>query len=217
MSRQITHVFLHLDGVILENIFSKILHEMVSEWGGEYDSELEDYVFARSPDEITSYLIKRYGLKFNRSELLDYYYKKRIDYEAKNSIVPNTGLLDFLSRLKKRGWKIIAYGGAPEDYFYRNASSFQHFFSEPFYIRTNSIRPGVSAITKEILHLDFSEVLFIDSQSIVAKEALENFVAFIGFPFALKGEFQKEEMSRMKVKHVVSSLKEIDDRILDNL
>ncbi|HRG74976.1 MAG TPA: hypothetical protein PLX69_10490 [Leptospiraceae bacterium] len=213
----IQYIFLHLDGVILENILAPITRNIIKKLGGEYTAEVENNIFARSQIHAANYLKQTLNLSHSLEEIIQLYYSERKKYESENSIRLNDGLEDLLKLLKSSGYKIVSYGGAPKDYFLKNINGFLNYFDDEKYIQTKDIRPGVKEITQGIYNLRFQEVLFIDEERTVAEAAKHYNAPFIGVASNHEYSFQKMEMEKIKVRYIVNSLSEINTMLLSKI
>ena len=216
-NKTIQYVFLHLDGVILENILAPIIRNILKKLGGEYTAEVENNIFARSQIHAARYLKQTLNLSHSVEDIIQLYYSERKKYESENSIRLNDGLEDLLKLLKSFGYKIVSYGGAPKEYFLKNAKDFLDYFDDEKYIQTKDIRPGVREITQGIYNLQFKEVLFIDEERTVAEAAKHYNAPFIGVASKHEYSFQKMEMEKIKVKYIVNNLKEINSSLLNKI
>lgn len=209
----IKYVFVHLDGVLLENILGEIVKGMVERWGGKYNAEAENNVFAQPQEHATSFFTRKFNLSLSHEEVLNVYYEERAKVERKIKIKKQKGFLKFLQLMHSLELKVVAYGGAPLEYFTKHTGKYLHFFSDVKYIRTHKMRPGIKEIAKGVYNLKYNQVLFIDEENTVALAARKYKVPFIGMPSFKKG-FQKEEMKKTNVKYLVRSLNEIDLTLL---
>ncbi|MBK8395853.1 MAG: hypothetical protein IPL26_11525 [Leptospiraceae bacterium] len=212
----IEYVFVHLDGVLLDNIYRHILEAMVKKWGGKYTAEVENNAFAQSKEHITSFLNNHFHLALSSDEVLKIYYEERAKVEKKFVINKKRGILKFLKLMHFLDLKVLGYGGAGMEYFSTHMSKYSHFFSDEKYIRTNTMRPGVKEIIKEVYNLKYKQALFIDETNTVALVAKKHKVPFIGIP-SLKTGFQKKEMVKSNVKYLIRSLDEIDYSLLKKI
>lgn len=216
-NNNIHYIFLHLDGVILENILAPITLRIIKKLGGEYTAEVENNVFAQSQTHAANYLKQTLNLSHSIEELIQLYYSERKKYESENPIRPREGIEELLKLLKSFGYKIVSYGGAPKDYFLKNINGFLDYFDDEKYIQTKDIRPGVKEITQDIYKLQFREVLFIDEERTVAEAAKQYNAPFIGVVSDHAYSFQKREMEKIKVKYIVNNLNEINSSLLNKI
>lgn len=202
-----------IDGILLKDTFSPVLHNFVLKFGTEYTRDLERNLFSRPQQEAARYLSKLVG--HGSATLLEKYFEERQQYLKSNDGGLNEGvpeLLELLSHLKVR---LVYYGGLPEEEFIDRFQNYQHYFER--YICTNHFRPGIQEITKDFYGLEFHQVLFIDDVNTVAEVAKINNVPFIGIPSNFPWGFQRQDMIATKVKYLLNSVKEIDLELLERI
>ena len=85
-NKTIQYVFLHLDGVILENILAPIIRNILKKLGGEYTAEVENNIFAQSQIHAANYLKQSLNLSHSVEDIIQLYYSERKKYESENSI-----------------------------------------------------------------------------------------------------------------------------------
>lgn len=206
----IRYVFLHFDGVILENILAPIIFNLIQKLGGDYSAEIENHIFARSQKHAANFIINHLNLTISPEEIINLYYTERKQYETTHEIKLNEGVESFLILLKTLGYEVISYGGAPKEYFLGNVGTLHSYFSEEKYIQTRDFRPGVQEILARNLRLKPWEALFVDEEYVIAQACKSLQVPFIGFSTKFEYSFQKSEMQRFGVKYIVDSLEQID-------
>ena len=211
---KIRYVFLHFDGVVLENILAPITYAIVQKLGGVYSAEIENNVFAKSQKHAAEFLIQHLRLPQTVEEIIELYYAERKIYESQHTIRLNPGIDRLLSVLKSMGFRVVSYGGAPMEYFLKNENSISQYLHDEKYIHTRDIRPGVKEIAFEKYYLKPTEALFIDEEFTVAEAAKANGVPFIGVSTGFPYSFQKSEMEKLGVKYILDSTEEISETIL---
>jgi phosphoglycolate phosphatase-like HAD superfamily hydrolase len=211
---RISHIFLHLDGAVLENILAPVILSLVRKLGGSYSAELENNILSRSQSHAATFLISHLNLQLSVEEVIELYKKERKAYILTNQIRQKKGVRRFLTMLKKNGYRILAYGGADRDYFLTKTKNIRSYFDGDGYIHTRDIRPGVKEIVRDICRIGFHEALFIDDTTAVAGAAREHDVPFIGISTGYNFSFQQKEMGTIGVKYFVKSLSEIDLSLL---
>lgn len=215
-SRKAKYIFLHFDGVVLENILAPLVYSIVKKLGGIYSAEIENNIFAISQKDAAKFLIDKLKLKLTEKEVISLYYSEREKFEKKHEIKKAKGLIPFFERLKNLNFKVISYGGASKDYFLKNTKDIALYFDDEKYIQTRDFRPGLKEITRSIYQLNVDEVVFIDEESSVARVAKELCIPFIGMDSGHSFSFQKQEMEKLNIQHIVSSLEEINEELLEN-
>ncbi len=213
----IRYVFLHFDGVILENILAPIIFNVIQELGGVYSAEIENNIFAKSQKHAANFIIKHLNLTISTEEVINLYYTERKHYEATHEIKLNQGVESFLILLKSFGYEVISYGGAPIEYFLGNVGSLSSYFSEEKYIQTKDFRPGVQEILSRFQSVKPSEALFIDEEFTIAQACHSLQVPFVGFSTKFEYSFQRKEMQKFGVKYIINSLEEIDRFFLEKI
>lgn len=206
----IRYVFLHLDGVILQNILVPIIQSIVHGLGGKYSAEVENNVLSRSQAHAAEFLIRHFNLQLSKNEVIELYNRARERFIQAHEIRPREGLKEFLLMLKAGGYRVVAYGGADREYFLTNVGECGALFDDDGYIQTRDIRPGVRQIIHNIYAMDCREALFIDETAVVAQEAKADDVPFIGMCTGHDVSFQKQEMEVLGVKYFVHSLQDVD-------
>ncbi|MEH7454670.1 HAD family hydrolase [Gottfriedia acidiceleris] len=206
-----------IDGVLLEDTFSPVLRILAEKYGVDYTAELENNTFSQRRDDAAAYLKSYLGFpeETTTKEIIDEYFKERKKFmqEDENPII--SGVPEFLEMLKSLNVKLVCYGGLEEKMIDLRFRPYFKYFDQ--YICTNSFRPGLKEITKEIYGLDFSEVLFIDDVNRVAEEAKKYQIPFIGVPAQHTWGFQEKEMKNTGVKYLVKSVKEITKDYLEKI
>jgi len=213
----IRYVFVHLDGVVLENILAPVIFSLIRKLGGSYSAGLENNILSRSQDYAAAYLIQQLNLQLSVEQVIQLYRDEREAYIVGNRIGQKKGLEHFLKRLTTNGYRVLAYGGADRDYFLENTGNVRNYFADDGYVQTRDIRPGVKEIIQDIFHIDFEEALFIDETIAVAEAARQHNVPFIGISNGHTFSFQRREMELMGVKYLVKSLSDIDLPLLNEI
>ncbi len=213
----IRHIFLHLDGVVLENILAPVMLSLIHKLGGNYSAGLENNILSRSQVHAATHLIRHLRLELSVDEIIELYREERNAYLHVNQIRQKEGLEHFLEMLNENGYRVIAYGGADREYFLENTGNIRHYFAGEGYIQTRDIRPGVKEIIRDIYRIGFHEALFIDETLAVAEAAKEHDVPFIGISNEHLFSFQRQEMELLGVKYFVHSLSDIDLPFITNI
>ncbi|GAA2257596.1 HAD family hydrolase [Streptomyces amakusaensis] len=212
--QQIRLVAVNIDGVLLNDTFSPVIHGFVERRGGRYTAEVERDVFSQPQETALRALGRAAGLDRPVSELREAYFREREVYLEGDPVRLLDGAVDLLLRLRSLGLRTICYGGLDRSHFDRFLGAWSHLFDEPRYICTNGFRPGIAEITVDLFGLGYDQVLFIDDVARVAEEAKKLGVAFIGHPSGFEHGFQTAMMVETGVRHLVGSLAEIDEALL---
>ena len=208
-----------IDGVLLEDTFSPVLYRLTQKFHVAYTKELENNTFSQKRKNAALYLKQALNLPKDTSldQVLNMYFEERTRYLADeghdNPILD--GVEIFVKQLSELGTALICYGGLPYNQINERFLPILEKFDR--YICTNDFRPGLNEIVKNIYHLKYDEVLFIDDVNRVAKEAKKYKIPFIGMPADNDWGFQKEEMEETQVKYIVGTVKDITPAFLENV
>lgn len=104
--------------------------------------------------------------------------------------------------------------GLEKAHFDRFLGEHTALFDGPGYVCTNDFRPGIHEITTEIFGLRHDQALFIDDVARVAETARTLDVSFIGHPSTFRHSFQAQLMREAGARHLVRSLRAVDDELL---
>lgn len=205
------------DGVILEDTFSPILHKMSKILHIPYTEEMERNTFSRDDGEALKYIQEKLNVSNNKiSSIYHMYFKERNKYiqaSGRNPIL--SGAYNLLRRLKNSNAKVICYGGLKYSQVDNRAKPLLSKFDK--YICTGSFRPGIKEITKDIYHLPYSKILFIDDVNTVAETAKKHNVPFIGVPTDYSWGYQKQDMKKTGVKYLANSINDITNNYLNRI
>ncbi|MFI5618082.1 HAD family phosphatase [Streptomyces sp. NPDC051567] len=215
--RQLRLAAVNIDGVLLNDTFSPVIHHFVTSRGGVYDVEVERAVFSQSRTSAARALGAAAGVDWSPQKVLDVYFEERAAYLARNPLQVSCGAEQLLSRLRSLGLRTICYGGLDKKHFDTHLGRYAHLFDGPGYICTNDFRPGIHEIAVDAFGLDYAQVLFIDDVARVSEAARDLRVPFIGHPSAFEHGYQGGLMRDAGVRHLVGSLDEIDEPLLRTL
>ena len=214
--RRISLAAVNIDGVLLNDTFSPVIHHFVTSRGGHYDAEVEREIFSQTRLTAAAALGAAAGLDWSPEQVLAAYFEERAAHLAEHPLRLLPGAGELLLRLRGLGLRTVCYGGLDKSHFDRHLHEQAALFDGPGYICTDEVRPGVREIVEEF-GLRHDEVLFIDDVARVAEAARELGVPFIGHPSDFAHGFQGELMRKAGVRHVVRSLDEIDEPLLRTL
>ncbi|MFE0511057.1 HAD family phosphatase [Streptomyces sp. NPDC058964] len=204
----------NIDGVLLNDTFSPVIHRIVVGHGTAYTAELEQAILSRPRLAAARILAEAIGSTASPYEMLDVYFAERERHVREHPVRPLEGAGALLRRLGELGLEIICYGGLDRSHFDRYLGAWASCFTEPGYICTNDFRPGIREIVRDHFGLDYDEALFIDDAATVARSARELDVPFIGHPSAFEHGFQRSLMEAAGVRHLVRGLAAIDEPLL---
>ncbi|MFG2332085.1 HAD family hydrolase [Streptomyces sp. NPDC048604] len=204
----------NIDGVLLNDTFSPVIHRFVTSRGGRYTAEVEREIFSQGQLTAARALGAAAGLPDSPEDVLARYFEERAAHLAEHPLRVLDGAEALLRRLRSLGLRTVCYGGLDRRHFDAYLGPLAGLFDEPGYVCTNDFRPGVHEITAEVFGLDHGRALFIDDVARVAEAARELGTAFVGHPSDFAHGFQGELMRRAGVRHVVGSLDAIDEPLL---
>ncbi|MFI9605502.1 HAD family hydrolase [Streptomyces sp. NPDC052043] len=204
----------NIDGVLLDDTFTPVIHRMTLAHGAAYTAELEQSVLSQPQRSAARALKEAIGYRGSPQQLLRAYFAERERYLSQHPM----GLLDgapaLLRTLRGAGLEIVCYGGLDRSHFDRYLGDVASWFAKPGYVCTNDFRPGIQEIVRDHFGLGLQEAVFIDDVARVARKAKELDVPFIGHPSDFKGSFQRTLMRDAGVRHLVDTLHDIDETLL---
>ncbi len=209
--RQLRLIAVNIDGVLLNDTFSPVIHRFVVKRGGAYTAELERAVFSQ-PQLRAATVLAEPGER--PEDVVAAYFREREEYLAEEPVRLLDGAGALLERLRATGASVVCYGGLGRSHFDRYLAAYADRFDAPRYVCTDSFRPGVREIAEDVFGLRCDQVLFLDDVARVAEEARARGAAFIGHPTAHPHSFQRALMREAGVRHVVASLDEVDEGLL---
>ncbi|MEN8655980.1 HAD family phosphatase [Streptomyces sp. 21So2-11] len=212
--QQIRLAAVNIDGVLLNDTFSPVIHRFITSRGGHYDAAVEREIFSQTQLSAARALGAAAGLASPPEEILAAYFAEREEHLAHDPIRVLDGGEALLHRLRGLGLRTVCYGGLDKSHFDRYLGEHADLFDGPGYVCTNDYRPGVREITTEVFGLGFDEVVFIDDVARVAEAAKELDVAFVGHPSGFEHGHQGELMRKTGVRHLVDCLADIDEELL---
>ncbi|MFP3992288.1 HAD family phosphatase [Streptomyces sp. E11-3] len=212
--KQLRLAAVNIDGVLLNDTFSPVIHQFITRRGGHYDAAVEREIFSQPQRVACRALGVAAGLDATEDEILAAYFEERDAYLAREPVRVLDGAVELLYRLRSLGLRTVCYGGLAKSHFDRHAGGHAELFDGPQYVCTNDYRPGVREITTEVFRLRFDQVLFIDDVARVAETAKQLDVPFIGHPSDFAHGFQRALMGEVGVRHVVDSAADIGEDLL---
>ncbi|MFI9121488.1 HAD family phosphatase [Streptomyces bikiniensis] len=205
---------LNIDGVLLNDTFSPVIHAFVVGRGGTYTAETERAVFSQPQHIAGRNMAAAVPQPLSGEEALAAYFAERDAYLVDHPVAVMDGAIDLVRRLRALGLRIVCYGGLPAPHFDRFLGEWADLFDGPRYVCTNDFRPGIHEITTEVFGLEHGEALFVDDVARVAEAARDLDVPFIGHPSTFVHSFQRQLMRAAGVRHLVDSLAEIDETLI---
>ncbi|MGW5734158.1 MULTISPECIES: HAD family phosphatase [Streptomyces] len=212
--QQIRLAAVNIDGVLLNDTFSPVIHHFITSRGGSYDAATEREIFSQTQLTACKALGAAAGMTESPEEIRDLYFAEREKYLVEDPIRVLDGAAELLGRLRSLGLRTICYGGLEKTHFDRYLGDLAPLFDAPQYVCTNDFRPGVHEIVRDVFGLEPAQALFIDDVARVAEVAKGLGVPFIGHPSGFEHGHQGALMAETGVRHVVGSLTEIDEDLL---
>ncbi|WP_406471415.1 HAD family phosphatase [Streptomyces hirsutus] len=220
MSQGLTHLRLgavNIDGVMLNDTFSPVIHHFLVSRGCVYTAELERTIFSQPRAVAGRLLAEAGGNSMSGEEALEAYFEERARYLRTCPVRVNEGAVALVELLRGLGLRTVCYGGLGKDHFDAFLGEHAALFDAPGYICTDSFRPGLHEIATEYFGVEHDEVLIVDDVARVAEEARLLGMPFIGHPSRFEHSFQRQLMREAGVRHLVDSLHAIDEDLLRTL
>ncbi|MCF3136753.1 HAD family hydrolase [Streptomyces olivochromogenes] len=208
--RHLRLVAVNIDGVLLNDTFSPVIHRFLTRRGMAYTAEIERNVLSQSRMRAAVAT----GVEGTPEEVVKAYFLEREEYLREHPVHVMDGAGELLERLRATGVPLVCYGGLDRSHFDRHLAEYAGYFDEPQYVCTDRFRPGVREIAENVFGLSCDQVLFIDDVARVAEVARSLGAAFIGHPTSFEHSFQDQLMREAGVRHLVRSLDGIDERML---
>ncbi|MGW1802750.1 HAD family phosphatase [Streptomyces sp. NPDC001984] len=205
----------NVDGVLLNDTFSPVIHRLVVKHGVVYTPELEKAVLSQPRERAARVLAGALGAGAGGpQQIAEAFFEERERYMRSHPLRPLDGAGELLRRLRALGLAVVCYGGMDARFVEEHLAVFRPLLAAPHYIATDGFRPGIREITEDHFALARGQVLFIDDAVTFAERARELDVPFIGHPSGFEHGFQRRLMREAGVRHTVRSLHEIDERLV---
>ncbi len=206
----------NIDGVLLTDTFSDIIHDFIVENGGIHDEDTDRSILSQPQSVAGAGMARATGNKWTAAEAISKYFEKRREVISITPPEVNEGVVELLELLRTCGYSLVSYGGLSIDHFYTEAGNLVEYFDNPKYICTNLIRPGIREMCDNVLKIPYSNLLVIDDVARVGKEARRLGAPFIGHPSSSKNSYQRKIMHDNDILHV-TSLHEIDAALIESV
>jgi phosphoglycolate phosphatase-like HAD superfamily hydrolase len=207
-------VALNIDGVLLNDTFSPVIHRFVTGRGGHWSADLERSVFSQPQHIAGRNMAAALPGAMTGQEALAAYFEERDAYLAGHPVVLTPGAIALVERVRALGLRTVCYGGLGIEHFRRFLGEWAELFDGPGYVCTNDFRPGLREIATEIFGVEYDEAVFVDDVARVAEAARELGTGFIGHPTDFAHSHQPQLMREAGARHVVGALDAIDERLL---
>lgn len=208
---------LNIDGVLLNDTFSPVIHHFVVSRGGTYSAELERSIFSQPQHIAGRLLAAAVGGGMTGEDALAAYFEERAAHLESRPVTITPGTRELLHRLRGAGLRTVCYGGLGKDHFDRHLGHYADLFDGPGYVCTNDIRPGLKEITEDTFGLRPGQALFVDDVARVADAARELGTAFVGHPSSFVHSHQRALMREAGVRHTISTLDALDADLLHRI
>ncbi|MEU5580104.1 HAD family phosphatase [Streptomyces huasconensis] len=203
----------NIDGVMLEDTFSPVIHHFLVSRGCAYTADIERSIFSQPRAIAGRLLAEAIGGTMTGAEALAAYFEERAAYVAAHPVRVSDGAVELLRRLRAAGLSTVCYGGLAKDHFDACLGEYADLFDGPGYLCTDAFRPGLREIAAEF-GLAHDRVLVLDDVARVGEEAGRLGMPFVGHPSSFEHSFQRELMWEAGVRHVVDSLHSVDAELL---
>ncbi|MGQ0838763.1 hypothetical protein [Actinokineospora sp.] len=214
--QQLKLVCLNLDGVLLPDTFSPVIHRVLTGHGVAYTGELERLLLSQPREVAGAIMASAARLPWTWQQAVSEFFAERERYLADNPMTLSKGAGEMIDLLRDKGATLICYGGMDRANFDTYLGPWRDRFAAPQYISTNVFRPGIREIVGRY-GFGYDETLFIDDVNRFAEFAKDLGVAFIGMPNEHPHSFQREHMVETGVRHLVWSLPDVDEALLDQI
>lgn len=205
---------LNIDGVMLGDSFSPVIHHFLVSRGCAYTAEVERSIFSRPRSVAGRLLAEAVGEPMTGEEALEAYFEERARHVAAHPVRVNDGAIALVRRLRRLGLRTVCYGGLDQSHFDAFLGEHAGLFDDPGYICTDAFRPGLHEIAVEYFGLKHDQVLVIDDVATVAETARSLGMPFIGHPSRFEHSFQRQLMREAGVRYRVASLHAVDEELL---
>ncbi|GGS57325.1 hypothetical protein GCM10010171_60330 [Actinokineospora fastidiosa] len=214
--QQLKLVCLNLDGVLLPDTFSPVIHRLLTAHGVEYTADLERLILSQPREVAGAILASAVRRPWTWRQAVEAFFAERERYLADHPMVLAKGAGELIDLLREKGATLICYGGMDRAAFDDFLGPWRDRFAQPEYISTNDFRPGIAEIV-DYYGVTPGQALFVDDVNRFAEFAKDIGVGFIGLPNDHPHSFQREHMVETGVRHLVWSLPDIDEALLDLL
>ncbi|MGW5051268.1 hypothetical protein [Actinokineospora sp. NPDC004072] len=207
---------LNLDGVLLPDTFSPVIHRLLAAHGVAYTGELERLILSQPREVAGAILASAARRPWTWQQAVAAFFDERERYLADNPMRLRKGAGELIDLLREKGATLICYGGMDRTAFDEFLGPWRDRFAQPEYISTNDFRPGITEIL-DYYGVEPEQALFVDDVNRFAEFAKFHGAGFIGLPADHPHSFQREHMVETGVRHLVWSLPDIDETLLDQL
>jgi beta-phosphoglucomutase-like phosphatase (HAD superfamily) len=215
--RQLRAAAVNIDGVMLNDTFSPVIHHFIASRGGVWTAEVERRIFSQRQAEAAQVIAEAAGVAWPPEQVRDAYFRERAAYLEHHPVRILDGAVAMVRLLRSLGLRTVCYGGLERSHFDSALGGYAELFDAPGYVCTDARRPGIREIITETFGLRPDQVLVIDDVARVAQAARALGAPFIGNPSDFEHGFQRELMHEAGVRHLVRSPAEIGEDLLRTL
>ncbi|EAA5258738.1 HAD family phosphatase [Salmonella enterica subsp. enterica] len=214
--KKIKLIAIDSDGVILNDTYSPAIKIFVEQYGVNYTADIERSVWGSPQITAGHNLALACKLPFSGEKVIHDFFNVRDTYLKDHPVQVEPGIEPVLKMMQESGARIVCYGGRDKQYcFDRFLGDYRQYFdAEHPYVDINAFRPGVNEIITDVFKVDYDEAIFIDDINRVAEVCKAFGTGFIGVPARMEHNFQREEMIRTGVKHMVEKFSDITENLL---
>lgn len=213
--RKIKLVALNSDGVLLNDTYSPVIEQFVTQHGGTYTAAVERAVWGSPQLAAGQNLALACRLPWSAKQTIAEFLTERDAYLKTHPTELQPGVPELLATLRRLGVRVTCYGGRDRrTTFDAHLTHFAGYFDSGIpYVDVNDFRPGVQEIVRDIFNLRFDEVVFVDDINRVAEVCKALGAGFIGLPASMPHNFQRAEMAETGVRYTVDDLRQIDTEL----
>ncbi|MFM9596479.1 HAD family phosphatase [Streptomyces scabiei] len=215
--RHLRAAAVNIDGVMLNDTFSPVIHHFIVSRGGVYTADLERRVFSQRQADAARVIAEAAGVAWSPEKVLEVYFRERAEYVERHGVRILDGALALVGLLRASGLRTVCYGGLDRSHFDSALGEHADLFDDPGYVCTDAYRPGIRELVTETFALRPDQVLVIDDVARVAETARGLGVPFIGSPSDFEHGFQRAAMREAGVRHLVRSPAGIGEELLHTL
>lgn len=214
--QKIKLVALDSDGVLLNDTYSPVIEQFVTQHGGEYTAAVERGVWGSPQLAAGQNLALACRLPWSAKQTIAQFFTERDTYLKAHPVEVQPGVPELLAGLRELGLRVTCYGGRDRRYTFDTHLGHLAAYFDPEipYVDVNDFRPGVQEIVRDIFGLRFDEVVFVDDINRVAEVCKALGAGFVGLPASMPHNFQRAEMAETGVRYLVDDVRQIDAALL---
>lgn len=121
----------NIDGVLLNDTFSPLIHRFVTRRGGVYSADVERRVFSQRQADAGRAMAAAVPQALTGEEALAAYFEERAAYLADHPVEVTEGTGALLRRLRAAGLDVVCYGGLAKSHFDEHLGAYAGLFTLP--------------------------------------------------------------------------------------